>query len=74
MGLRMPVGSDCRERRYWLLGGVAGAWRLYCEEKDGELWVSWMHTAAAAARVGLQQRARCRQSAFGLQQGSSICA
>jgi hypothetical protein len=40
MGLRVPVGTDCRERRYWLLGGVAGAWRLYCEEKEGQLWVS----------------------------------
>ncbi|KAF6259564.1 hypothetical protein COO60DRAFT_1700751 [Scenedesmus sp. NREL 46B-D3] len=38
VGLRVPVGSDCRERRYWLLGGVAGAWRLYCEEKEGQLW------------------------------------
>jgi hypothetical protein len=40
MGLRVPVGEDYCGRRYWLLGGVAGAWRLYCEEKDGELWVS----------------------------------
>ncbi|WIA30512.1 hypothetical protein OEZ86_000596 [Tetradesmus obliquus] len=38
MGLRVPLGNDCRQRRYWLLGGVAGAWRLFCEEADGELW------------------------------------
>jgi hypothetical protein len=43
MGLRVPVGVDYRGRRYWLLGGVSGAWRLYCEEKDGELWVSCMY-------------------------------
>lgn len=39
MGLRVPVGMDFRQRRYWLLGGAAGAWRLYCEDKEGQLWV-----------------------------------
>lgn len=40
IGLRRPLGSDVRRRRYWVLGGGAGAWRVYCEEGDSSNWVS----------------------------------
>jgi hypothetical protein len=39
LGLRSPLGSDARGRRYWALGGAAGAWRLFVEDKEGQLWV-----------------------------------
>ena len=40
IGLRRPLGTDARRRRFWVLGGAAGAWRVFCEEGDGSNWVS----------------------------------
>jgi hypothetical protein len=40
IGLRRPLGSDFRRRRYWVLGGAAGAWRVFVEEGDSSNWVS----------------------------------
>jgi hypothetical protein len=40
IGLRRPLGSDYRRRRYWVLGGAAGAWRVFVEEGDSSNWVS----------------------------------
>ncbi len=31
LGLRRPLGVDLQGRRYWALGGGAGAWRVYVE-------------------------------------------
>jgi hypothetical protein len=39
IGLRRPLGSDMRRRRYWVLGGASGAWRVFCEEVDSCNWV-----------------------------------
>jgi hypothetical protein len=38
VGLRRPIGSDYRGRRYWALGGAAGAFRIYVEEAEGGPW------------------------------------
>lgn len=39
VGLRRPLGVDFRGRQYWVLGGAAGAWRVFVEEQEGALWV-----------------------------------
>lgn len=39
-GFRRPLGADYRGRQYWVLGGAAGAWRVFVEEQEGALWVS----------------------------------
>lgn len=38
VGVRQPLGTDCRKRCYWALGGRASAWRIYVEENDSSLW------------------------------------
>ena len=38
VGLRKSLGWDALRRRYWALGGAAGAWRVYVEEDDGKRW------------------------------------
>ncbi len=38
VGWRRPLGYDYQRRRYWLLGGRGGAWRVYVEEDEGRLW------------------------------------
>lgn len=39
LGLRRPLGEDLRGRRYWALGGAAGAWRVFVEEgEEGARW------------------------------------
>ena len=37
-GLRRPLGQDLLRRRYWALGGIASAWRVYCEDEGGDDW------------------------------------
>ena len=37
-GLRKSLGWDAGRRRYWALGGGAGAWRVYVEDADGKRW------------------------------------
>ena len=36
--MRRPIGRDRRRRRYWALGGAAGAWRLFVESDEGRSW------------------------------------
>ena len=46
LGVRRPIGSDSRRRRYWALGGVAGCWRVYVEWDEGRRW-GWYEGAEA---------------------------
>lgn len=39
-GTRRPLGVDFRGQQYWVLGGAAGAWRVFVEQQEGILWVS----------------------------------
>lgn len=45
VGLRRPLGSDASRRRYWALGGRAGAFCVYFEEDEGRRW-GWYEGAA----------------------------
>ena len=47
VGLRKSLGWDKLGRRYWALGGAAGAWRVYVEEDSGTRW-GWYEGAAPA--------------------------
>ncbi len=38
LGCRRPIGNDMRRRRYWALGSLAGAWRVYVEWDEGRRW------------------------------------
>ncbi|KAK9824407.1 hypothetical protein WJX72_010057 [[Myrmecia] bisecta] len=38
LGMRKPLGFDYKRRKFWALGGPAGAWRIYVEEEEGRLW------------------------------------
>ena len=38
VGLRRPLGSDMQRRRYWALGGRAGAFCVYVEQDEGRRW------------------------------------
>lgn len=38
VGVRQPLGADCRSRCYWALGGRASAWRIHVEENNSSLW------------------------------------
>lgn len=54
IGLRRPLGVDHRRRRYWVLGGASGAWRVYCEEGDGSNWVRPHHMERFCCSARLQ--------------------
>jgi hypothetical protein len=38
LGIRRPLGQDMRGRRYWVMGGAAGAWCVFVEGADGRQW------------------------------------
>ena len=38
MGFRKSLGKDVQGRRYWGLGPLAGAWRVYVQGADGSQW------------------------------------
>ena len=38
IGIRRPLGTDFRGRRYWAMGRQSGAFRVYCESADGKAW------------------------------------
>ena len=51
MGFRKSLGTDAQGRRYWGLGPLAGAWRVYVQGADGSQW-GWYdgeHLALQAA-------------------------
>lgn len=59
LGIRKPLGIDFHRRRYWALGGMAGAWRVFVESQEGGVWgwyegpqvVQLMHWLRAGAGV-----------------------
>ncbi|KAK9821217.1 hypothetical protein WJX81_001314 [Elliptochloris bilobata] len=64
VGLRRPLGSDMQRRRFWALGGRAGAFRVYVEEDEGRRWgwyegeklvqlVGWLHAGNVEREAGL---------------------
>ena len=53
VGLRKSLGWDALGRRYWALGGAAGAWRVYVEEDHGTRW-GWYDGAARLRLVCAQ--------------------
>jgi hypothetical protein len=48
VGVRRPLGADALRRRYWALGGRAGAFRVYVEEDEGRTW-GWYEGARPRA-------------------------
>ena len=51
MGFRKSLGTDIQGRRYWGLGPLAGAWRVYVQDAGGSQW-GWYdgeHLALQAA-------------------------
>ncbi len=48
VGVRRPLGADALRRRYWALGGRAGAFRVYVEEDEGRAW-GWYEGARPRA-------------------------
>jgi len=49
VGVRRPLGADALRRRYWALGGRAGAFRVYVEEDEGRAW-GWYEGARPPRR------------------------
>ncbi|KIY93072.1 hypothetical protein MNEG_14891 [Monoraphidium neglectum] len=49
LGVRRPLGVDISGRRYWALGGAAGAWRVYVEGGPGGGDWGWYEGPALAA-------------------------
>lgn len=47
VGMRRPLGTDAGRRRYWALGGRAGAFRVYVEWDEGRCW-GWYEGAWAS--------------------------
>lgn len=70
LGLRRPLGKDVRGRRYWALGGRAGAFRVYVEEMEGKLWgwyegevlnrlLSWLEGCKIRCEAPLLRALKC---------------
>jgi hypothetical protein len=58
VGVRQPLGIDCRKRCYWALGGRASAWRIYVEDGSCGLW-GWYEgncSLCANAEAGIHTR------------------
>ena len=64
LGIRRPLGVDFLGRRYWALGRQAGAFRIYCEDPQGDTWgwyegeaiqslISWFAAATIRCETSL---------------------
>lgn len=64
LGIRRPLGIDFLGRRYWALGHQAGAFRVYCEEPEGQRWgwyegdsiqslITWLSAASIRCETSL---------------------
>lgn len=51
VGLRRPLGTDFRRRRYWAFGHRAGCWQVFVESYEGGGW-GWYEGDALDALVG----------------------
>lgn len=50
VGLRRPLGTDFRRRRYWALGHRGGCWQVFVEAHEGSAW-GWYEGAGLIALV-----------------------